>query len=170
MQKQKNKNIYKLCFERENRLEKQMKWSNNYLEKMNKSGDCFKIMLNQGDVFEYKQNNNSEAKLCIVLDLFSSNQNLFLMCPIIIEKDDETIDGLNIGLIPEISLKYEFVAQIHQIKFINKRSLSFKENNHRPISLARVMDSTLLNIVSLYKSLISKITSLPKKYKRIYFC
>lgn len=170
MEKIKGKTIYLAKFHNNNVLEDQLDWSNKFLNCNSLYKNSSKtVYLRQGDVYEFKFSKN-KTTLGIILSDSNEYQSKVLICPIYIVKDDNLHDGLEIGLIPEISTKYDFIAAVQDIRFVSVQFLFFKESNYNPVSLARIMKSKLIDIVYLYKSLIETIIKIPKKFEDIHIC
>ena len=170
MEKTKGKNIYLTKYHNNNVLEDQLEWSKKFLKSnSHKKTRVKSIYLKQGEIYEFKLSRN-KTTLGIILNDTNEYQSAVLICPIYIIKDDYLHDGLEIGLIPEITTNFDFMAAIHEIKFVNTSFLYFKESNYNPISLAKVMKSKLIDIVYLYKSLLEAVIKIPKKFEDIHVC
>jgi hypothetical protein len=170
MDKNKTKIVYKVKYKENNCLEAQLDWSRDLLSNKEPIIEENKhIYLKQGEIYEFKLS-KIKTTLCIILNDTNEYQENILVCPIYLLKDNFVHDGLEIGMIPEISTNFEFIAAIHEIRFVKAKHLYFKESNFNPISLGRIMKSTLVNIVYLYKSLLEKIIKMPKRYEDIHIC
>lgn len=164
---QHNKTIYKLRYKTESNIEKQLSWANNSLN--NFSDDKEKPTLfatYQGEIYEYIKANGSHS-LCLIMENTINYQKIVLVCPLTIKKNDIYQCGYLIGKFPEISINFIFLANLHEIHFINKRKLILDENiNPKPLS--KMLKHNFIKLVYVYKSLLEKVLKLPFEYKDSY--
>jgi len=128
------------------------------------------IMIYQGEIFKYLRSDNRFG-LCISLENSFKERNDVLICPLFssLSRADQ-INGLNLGMIPELSIDCDFVAGIHKICFIDKEKLFIGKKDERPYSLCILTKDYIINILNYYKIIIERILLKDVKMKTVYTC
>ena len=111
--------------------------------------------LNRSDIIKYREFNESGSKeqFAAVLEYSSKYKPMVFVCPLYLKENVKYGGFIDLGLIPDLSIKSKIVADVTKIKFINKQNIIINDDmtvkNHGKISVYQ-----FFNITECYKSLI----------------
>ena len=160
--------VYKVKYFEETDLQRQLDWTNKSLTDASKNDLKFKTL--RGEIYKYKKTNNKMCFIIVLMDTKEINDEV-LICPIYINRNEEVyVPGLDIGLIPELSLKYNFVAAIQEIHFINKNKFVLDKYEMVPIYYGRLLEITYLEIIYNYKKLLEFALRNKNKSSDVHSC
>lgn len=129
--------------------------------------------LNIGHIYEYKIDRNNIG-FCILLDDNIIENSFVFICPIKIicdevdEREAKQHICYSLGCIPELTLEYEYVALLDEIKYVNESSLRLKDNYYKYYALAYLSNFKFLSLINEYKILLSRSLNANKKLTFVY--
>ena len=169
MKKEKTKVIYQVKYEKINNLLEQVNWSDEVIkEALNEEKEKSWNPTTQGEIRKYMRGDGKKG-LCLVLQRTNMYQSMVLICPLyLIQSKNNYLNGYNIGIIPELSIDFEVLAGVHDIRFLKKNRIFWSGKDEQ--AMAYVLKDHLINILYLYKSLIEKIMEIPVKYENVHIC
>lgn len=117
-----------------------------------------------GEIRKYIRK-DGKIGIYLILQKTSAYEPNVLICPLyIIKKKKDFISGYKIGVIPQISCDFEFLAAINEIRFEKKIKLGLNDKFIEPICyLLRIH---LIEIIYIYRSLLEHVIKLPCKLKK----
>jgi hypothetical protein len=161
------KTIYQVRYVKSTPLDRQLKWVEDRLSSKKKP---FKT--SQGEIREYAKNINvfgdHEKGKCIVLDNSLESAECSLICPIYPLESEKEMNksGIKIGYIYELSDDKEYIAAIHEIRFIKKRR--FYEYSINTKALGTIDVNTIDELIYYYHNLLDKVIQRMFKYEKVY--
>lgn len=159
--------LYRISYEKTNSLIERINWTDNSINDiLIKEKEKNNRPTIPGEIRKYMRKDGKIA-LFLVLQNTSAYEPNVLICPLyIIKNKKEFISGYKIGIIPQISCDFEFLAAINEIHFGKKSKIEINQNENKPITY--LLQAHLVNIIYVYRSLLEHVIKMPGKLKRIY--
>ncbi len=159
--------LYRISYEKTNSIIERINWTDNAINDiLIKEKEKNNRPTIPGEIRKYMRKDGKIA-LYLVLQNTSAYEPNVLICPLyIIKSKKEFISGYKIGIIPHISCDFEFLAAINEIHFDKKSRIEINQSQNEPITY--LMQTHLINIIYLYRSLLEHVIKMPCSLKKIY--